>query len=85
MKYVEKHGAAKAGRRYNKGWSYIYYWKARFDGRIEPLACQSQAAQPSQPAHGGGYDAHPEHAPKAPHLVIVELGARLRSRTSTPP
>lgn len=42
MKYVEKHGVAKASRRYNKGRSYIYYWKARFDGSIESLACQSR-------------------------------------------
>ena len=38
MKYVEKHGVVQASRRYNKGWSYIYYWKSRFDGSIGSLA-----------------------------------------------
>ena len=42
MKYIEKHSVAQASRRYNKGRSYIYYWKSRFDGSIGSLACRSR-------------------------------------------
>ena len=84
MKYVEKHGVAKASRRYNKGRTYIYYWKARFDGSIESLACRSRKPH-----------SHPNQHTEAeltlirsmrrrnPHLGIVELWARLRSRGYT--
>jgi hypothetical protein len=27
MKYVEKYGVSRASRKYNKGRSYIYFWK----------------------------------------------------------
>lgn len=42
MKYAETHGVSKASRKYNKSRSYIYFWKARYDGSIESLACQSR-------------------------------------------
>lgn len=42
MKYSEKFGVARAARRYNKSTSYIYFWKKRFDGSIESLACHSR-------------------------------------------
>lgn len=42
MRYAEKFGIAKACRKYNKAKSYVYFWKARFDGSIEPLVCQSR-------------------------------------------
>ena len=42
MKYAEKYGVSKASRKYNKGRSYIYFWKARWDGSVESLACQSR-------------------------------------------
>jgi len=42
MKYVEKYGVIKASRRYNKSRSYIYFWKARYDGSLESLACMSR-------------------------------------------
>ena len=35
MKYAERHGVKQAGRRYNKSRSYIYFWKARWDGTVE--------------------------------------------------
>ena len=41
MRYAEKFGVARASRKYNKSKSYIYFWKARFDGAIESPACQS--------------------------------------------
>lgn len=42
MKFAEKYGVSKASRKYNKSRSYIYFWKARYDGSIESLACQSR-------------------------------------------
>ena len=41
MKYAEKYGVSRASRKYNKSRSYIYFWKARWDGTPESLACQS--------------------------------------------
>ena len=35
MKYAERHGVKQASRRYNKSRSYIYFWKARWDGTVE--------------------------------------------------
>ncbi len=37
MKYVEKNGVSRASRKYNKGKSYIYFWKNRYDGTIDSL------------------------------------------------
>ena len=81
MKYAEKYGVARASRKYNKGASYIYFWKARYDGSIESLACQSRRphSHPNQ---------HTEAELKLildmrrrnPKLGIVELWSRLRKR-----
>ena len=50
MKYAEKYGVSRASRKYNKSRSYIYFWKARWDGTAESLACQSRRphSHPSQ-------------------------------------
>ena len=84
MKYTEKYGVAKASRKYNKSRSYIYFWKNRWDGTPESLACQSR-----RPHH------HPNQHTEAelklirdmrrrnPHLGIVELWHRLRQRGYT--
>ena len=40
MKYTEKYGVSRASRKYNKSRSYIYFWRARWDGRAESLACR---------------------------------------------
>ena len=42
MKYAEKYGVSRASRKYNKSRSYIYFWKARWDGTVQSLACQSR-------------------------------------------
>ena len=42
MNYAEKYGVTRASRKYNKNWSYIYFWLIRWDGSIESLACQSR-------------------------------------------
>ena len=81
MCYVEKYGVAKASRKYDKGRSYIYYWKARFDGSIESLACQLR-----RPHHHPNQHTEAElklirdMRRRSPELGIVELWSRLRKR-----
>ena len=63
MKYSEKNGVKKASKKYNKKYnkcrSYIYFWKARWDGTVESLADQSK-----RPHH------HPnEHTPDELKLI----------------
>ena len=40
--YAEKYGVSRASRKYNKSRSYIYFWRARYDGTLESLACKSR-------------------------------------------
>lgn len=42
MKYAEKYGVSRAGRKCGKRRPYIYPWKARWDGTAQSLACQSR-------------------------------------------
>ena len=84
MKYCEKYGVSRASRKYNKSRSYIYFWKKRFDGTLESLACESR-----RPHH------HPNQHTEAelilirnmhrrnPKIGVVELWARLRKRGYT--
>ena len=84
MKYAEKYGVGRASRKYNRARSYIYFWKARWDGSVQSLACQSR-----RPHH------HPnEHTPEElklirdmrsrnPRLGLPELWHRLRKRGYT--
>lgn len=84
MKYTEKYGVGRASRKYNKARSYIYFWKARWDGTAASLACQSR-----RPHH------HPnEHTQEElklirdirrrnPDLGLPELWHRLRKRGYT--
>ena len=84
MKYAEKYGVSRASRKYNKSRSYIYFWKARWDGTPESLACQSRRphSHPNQ---------HTEAELKLirdmrrrnPRLGMVELWHRLRQRGYT--
>ena len=81
MKYAEKYGVSRASRKYNKSRSYIYFWKARWDGTPESLACQSRRphSHPNQ---------HTETELKLirdmrrrnPNLGMVELWHRLRQK-----
>ena len=84
MKYCEKYGVKRGSRKYNKCRSYIYFWKARWDGTVESLAEQSK-----RPHY------HPnEHTPdelklirdmrrRNPKLGLTELWHRLRKRGYT--
>ena len=84
MQYAAKYGVSRASRKYNKSRSYIYFWKARWDGSMASLACQSR-----RPHH------HPNQHTEAelklirdmrrrnPTLGMVELWHRLRKRGYT--
>ena len=64
MKYAEKYGVSRASRKYNKSRSYIYFWKARWDGSaISGLPVQTPA-QPSKPAYRGRTKTDPGYAPQ---------------------
>ena len=81
MRYAEKYGVSRASRKYNKSRSYIYFWKARWDGTVQSLVCQSRRphSHPNQ---------HTEAELKLirdmrrrnPDLGMVELWHRLRKR-----
>ena len=84
MKYAEKNGVGRASRKYNKTRSYIYFWRKRWDGTVQSLACQSR-----RPHH------HPnEHTSEElklirdmrrrnPTLGLLELWQRLCRRGYT--
>ena len=84
MKYAEKYGVSRASRKYNKSRSYIYFWRVRWDGTVQSLACQSRRphSHPNQ---------HTEAELKLirdmrrrnPNLGMVELWHRLRQRGYT--
>lgn len=81
IKYCEKYGVSRASRKYNKSRSYIYFWKKRFDGTMESLACQSR-----RPHHHPNQHTEEEltlirnvHR-RNPKIGVVELWARLRKR-----
>ena len=81
MKYAEKYGVSKASRKYNRARSYINFWRARWDGSVESLACRSRRphSHPNQ---------HTEEELKLirdmrrrnPDLGMIELWHRLRQR-----
>ena len=84
MQYAEKYGVSRASRKYNKARSYIYFWKARWDGSAESLLCQSKRphSHPNQ---------HTEEELKLirdmrrrnPTLGLPELWYRLKQRGYT--
>ena len=84
MKYAEKYGVSRASRKYNKSRSYIYFWRARWDGNVESLTCRSRRphSHPNQ---------HTEAELKLirdmrlrnPQLGLVELWYRLKQRGYT--
>lgn len=53
MKCTEKYGVSRASRKYNKSRSYIYFWKARWDGTAASLACRSRRPHSHPSQHTG--------------------------------
>lgn len=79
--YAEKFGVSRASRKYNRSRSYIYFWKARYDGTLQSLSNRSKRphSHPNQ---------HTEEELKLirdmrrrnPTLGMIELWHRLRKR-----
>ena len=65
MQYAAKYGVSRASRKYNKSRSYIYFWKARWDGSAASLACQSR-----RPHH------HPNQHTEAELKLIRDMRRR---------
>ena len=72
LTYAQKYGVSRASRKYNKSRSYIYFWRARYDGSLQSLACQSRRSH--SPPGNLISDMHRRN----PTLGIVELWARMR-------
>lgn len=81
MKYCEKYGVSKASRKYNRSRSYIYFWKARYDGTIESLACQSRRphSHPNQHTQDE-LKLITDMRRRNPDLALPELWYRLKKR-----
>lgn len=84
MKYAEKYGVSRASRKYNKSRSYIYFWKARWNGTVDSLVCQSRRPHSHPNQHT---DAElkliRDLRRRNPKLGMVELWHRLRQRGYT--
>ena len=84
LTYAQKYGVSRASRKYNKSRSYIYFWRARYDGSLQSLACQSRRPHSHPNQHTQEElkllaDMHRRN----PNLGIVELWARMRKRGYT--
>lgn len=84
MKYVEKYGVSQASRKYNKSRSYIYFWKARYDGTLESLACRSRRphSHPNQHTEAE-IKLITDMRRRNPELGMIELWHRLKKRGYT--
>ena len=86
MQYAQKYGVSRASRKYNKSRSYIYFWKARWDGSVQSLACQSR-----RPHHHPNQHTQEElklicdMRRRNPSLGMIELWHRLKLRGYTRP
>ncbi len=84
MRYAEKYGVSRASRKYSKSPSYIYFWRARWDGSPESLRPQSR-----RPHHHPNQHTESELTlirdmrRRNPNLGVVELWHRLRKRGYT--
>lgn len=84
MKYAEKYGVNRASRKYNKSRSYIYFWKARWDGSVASLACQSRRPHSHLNQHTQAeLKLIKDMRRRNPNLGMVELWHRLRQRGYT--
>ena len=66
LTYAQKYGVSRAGRKYNKSRSYIYFWRARYDGSLQSLACQARRPH-----------SHPnQHTPEAVSYTHLDVYKR---------
>ena len=81
MRYVEKYGVSRASRKYNRSRSYIYFWKARYDGTPESLACRSKRPHSNPKQHTDAELKLIQNMRRRnPDLGMTELWHRLRER-----
>lgn len=84
MRYTEKYGVSRASRKYNRSRSYIYFWKARYDGTLESLACQSKRPHSHPKQHTEAeLKLIQDMRRRDPGLGMVELWHRLRKKGYT--
>ena len=84
MQYAAKYGVSRASRKYNKSWSYIYFWKTRWNGSVESLACQSRLPQHHPNQHTESeLNLIRNMRRRNPTLGMIELWQRLRKRGYT--
>ena len=84
LNYAQKYGVSRASRKYNKSRSYICFWRTRYDGTLQSLACRSRRPHSHPKQHTQEElkliaDMHRRN----PKLGIVELWARMRKRGYT--
>lgn len=84
MHYAQKYGVSRASRKYNKSRSYIYFWKTRWDGSLESLACQSRRphSHPNQHTEAE-LKLIKDMRRRNPKLGMMELWHRLKLRGYT--
>ena len=77
--YAEKFGVGRASRKYNRSRSYIYFWKARYDGTLSSLANHSKRphSHPNQHTEEE-LDLIRNMRRRNPELGMIELWHRLR-------
>lgn len=76
--YAQKYGVSKASRKYNVHRSYIYRWRARWDGTVQSLACMSRRPHSHPNAHTPEeIDMILRYRRRNPTLGLIELWARL--------
>ena len=84
MQYAAKYGVSRASRKYNKSRSYIYFWKARWDGSVESLVCQSRQPHSHHNQHTEAeLKLIQDMRRRNPNLGMVELWHRLKLRGYT--
>ena len=66
--YAQKYGVSRASRKYNKSRSYIYFWRARYNGSLQSLSCQPR---------------RPHSHPRRHTQEKLKLWARMRKRGYT--
>ena len=81
IRYAEKFGVSRASRKYNRARSYIYFWKARYDGTLASLACQSRRPHSNPNQHTAEeLKLILDMRRRNPELGMIELWHRLRQR-----
>jgi hypothetical protein len=84
LKYAEKHGVAKASRKYNEYPSYIYFWRARWQegGRsLESLKSQSRKPHSHPNQHTDEELTQIKNLRRRnPNIGLIDLWLKLRAR-----